>query len=147
MTRIFSHFTNGRRITIAALASACLYVLAACSTYNSATQQVAKRISPYQITIVQGNFVSRQAAARLQAGMSREQVRQILGTPLLTDIFHTNRWDYIFSFQRGTKSVIQPRCLVVEFKGDRLVRWHGADHLPTEHELLSTIDGDRNHAK
>ena len=49
--------------------------------------------------MLQGNFVSREQASALQPGMNREQVRQVLGTPLLTDMFRANRWDYVFTTQ------------------------------------------------
>ena len=48
-------------------------------------------------------------AAQMQVGMSRAQVRQLLGTPLLTDMFHADRWDYLFYFKRGSTSIVQQR--------------------------------------
>ncbi len=114
----------------------------ACSSYNSVTQSVAQRITPYRITIVQGNFVPREAAEQLTVGMSREQVKDILGAPLLTDIFHAQRWDYVFYFKRGAKEIVQPRHFIVYFEGDQLVRWTGGEDLPSENELIAAIDGN-----
>src|SRR5258706_7329133 len=54
-------------------------------------------ITPYRMEIQQGNFISQEAVSKLKLGMSREDVKLILGTPLLTDIFHGDRWDYVFS--------------------------------------------------
>jgi len=54
-------------------------------------------ITPYRMEIQQGNFISQEAVAKLKPGMTREEVKLILGTPLLTDIFHGDRWDYVFS--------------------------------------------------
>lgn len=137
------HFANvarrGGRWVGAMLAASAL--LAGCGTYDSTTRKIANAITPYRIDIVQGNFVSREQAAQLKEGMTRDQVRFVLGTPLLTDMFHANRSDYIFSFKRGNTSVVQERRLTVWFDGDRLAKWVGADELPSESELISEIDG------
>ncbi|AGK47493.1 MULTISPECIES: outer membrane protein assembly factor BamE [Burkholderia] len=129
------------------IAAVAVVGLAACSSYDSVTQRIAQSITPYRITVVQGNFVSQEKASQLQVGMSREQVRALLGTPLLTDMFHADRWDYIFYFKRGSTSVVQQRDLVVNFAGDRLAGWTGADNLPSELDLLADIDGDRRGKK
>jgi outer membrane protein assembly factor BamE len=136
---------NGARnialvVTIAA-------VLAGCSTYDSLTQRVAQSITPYRITVVQGNFVSREAAAKMHVGMTRTEVRTTLGTPLLTDMFHADRWDYLFYFKRGFTSVVQKRDFIVHFKDDHVASWEGGDDLPSELELLADIDGDKRGKK
>jgi len=101
--------------------------------------------SPYRIDVPQGNFVSREMVAQLQEGMqqpdgvSREQVRFVLGTPLLTDIFHADRWDYIFRLKKGSGEIISSRVTVF-FQGNRLSRIEG-DQLPTEQEYLALIAG------
>jgi len=137
----------GRHLGAWATAAALVATaLAGCSSYNSATQLIAKHITPYQITVVQGNFVSSEAAAKLHVGMTRNEVRGVLGTPLLTDMFHNDRWDYLFYFQRGSTEVVQRRELTVFFENDKLVRWTGAENLPSEQELLADIDGDRKAA-
>ncbi|RKE34312.1 Beta-barrel assembly machine subunit BamE [Paraburkholderia sp. BL23I1N1] len=125
------------------IAVATVAVLAGCSTYDSLTQRVAQSITPYRITVVQGNFVSKEAAAQMQVGLSRAQVKQLLGTPLLTDMFHADRWDYVFYFKRGSTSVVQQRDFVVIFAGDRVASWSGGDDLPSNLELLAEIDGDK----
>ncbi|MFM0647790.1 outer membrane protein assembly factor BamE [Paraburkholderia bryophila] len=125
------------------IAVATVAVLAGCSTYDSLTQRVAQSITPYRITVVQGNFVSKEAAAQMQAGMSRAQVKQLLGTPLLTDMFHADRWDYVFYFKRGSTNVVQQRDFVVMFSGDRVASWSGGEDLPSNLELLAEIDGDK----
>lgn len=112
----------------------------ACSAYDSTSRKVANAITPYRINIVQGNFVSREAASQLREGMTRDQVRFLLGTPLLTDVFHANRWDYVFSFRRGSTPVVQQRRFTVFFDGDKLARF-GGDELPSEYELIAEIDG------
>ena len=129
------------------IAVATVAVLAGCSTYDSLTQRVAQSITPYRITVVQGNFVSKEAAAQMQVGLSRAQVKQLLGTPLLTDMFHADRWDYVFYFKRGSTSVVQQRDFVVMFVGDRVASWSGGDDLPSNLELLAEIDGDKRGKK
>ncbi|RDK04718.1 outer membrane protein assembly factor BamE [Paraburkholderia lacunae] len=129
------------------IAAVTVAVLAGCSTYDSLTQRVAQRITPYRITVVQGNFVSKEAASQMQVGMSRAQVRQVLGTPLLTDMFHADRWDYVFYFKRGSTNVVQQRDFVVTFAGDRVASWSGGDDLPSNLELLAEIDGDKRGKK
>ncbi|WP_321859190.1 outer membrane protein assembly factor BamE [Burkholderia cenocepacia] len=131
----------------AIIAAAAVVALAGCSSYDSVTQRIAQSITPYRITVVQGNFVSQEKAAQLQVGMTREQVRALLGTPLLADMFHADRWDYLFYFKRGSTSIVQQRDLVVNFAGDRVASWSGADNLPSELDLLADIDGDRGGKK
>jgi outer membrane protein assembly factor BamE len=75
--------------------------------------------------------------------MSREQVRQILGTPLLASYFHANRWDYIFEFKRLGEKISKERRVTVFFDGDKVTKFNG-DALPTEVELVAEID---NYAK
>ena len=98
---------------------------------------------PYVPDVVQGNFISSEQYAKLQLGMTREQVRQILGTPLLASYFHANRWDYIFEFKRAGQVVGKERHVTVFFDGDKVVKFEG-DALPTEVELVAEID---NYAK
>ncbi|ODP34938.1 hypothetical protein A9762_12870 [Pandoraea sp. ISTKB] len=124
-------------------AAAAFLALAGCSTYDSVTDKVIGVVTPYRINIVQGNFVSKEAYDQLKPGMTRDQVRQLLGTPLLTDIFHANRWDYVFYFKRGNASVVQERHLKVYFEGDTLARWEGGENLPTEYQLVQEIDGQK----
>ena len=136
----FAHVARRGGLLVGAMLAVSA-LLAGCGTYDSTTRKIANAITPYRIDIVQGNFVSREQAAQLKEGMTRDQVRFVLGTPLLTDMFHANRWDYIFSFKRGNTSVVQERRLTVWFDGDRLAKWVGADELPSESELISEIDG------
>jgi len=125
------------------LAVAAVTLVAGCSTYDSVTQKIAQSITPYRITVVQGNFVSKEAAAQMQVGMSRAQVRQLLGTPLLSDMFHADRWDYLFYFKRGSTSIVQQRDFIVIFANDRVASWSGGEDLPSNLELLADIDGDK----
>jgi outer membrane protein assembly factor BamE len=98
---------------------AVLGLLAGCSI-NSVTG----RINPYRIDVRQGNYVDQEMVAKLKKGMTREQVRFALGTPLIVDAFHPDRWDYVYRFQPG-KGEPQQRVLSVFFAGDRLDRVEG----------------------
>ena len=129
------------------IAAAAVAVLAGCSTYDSLTQRIAQSITPYRITVVQGNFVSSEAAAQMKVGMSRAEVRQLLGTPLLTDMCHADRWDYLFYFTRGSTAIVQQRDFIVIFANDRVASWSGGEDLPSNLELLADIDGDRTGKK
>ena len=81
-------------------------------------------LSPYRIDIQQGNFVSQEMVAQLKPGMTKEQVRFVLGTPLVTDIFHTERWDYVYTLQRRG-APLQQRHLAVFFQDGKLARLDG----------------------
>lgn len=132
--------SSAMRPTLVVSLLAAALLAGACSAYDSTSRKVANAITPYRINIVQGNFVSREAASQLREGMTRDQVKFLLGTPLLTDVFHANRWDYVFSFRRGNTPVVQQRRYTVFFDGDRLVKF-GGDELPSEYELIAEIDG------
>jgi outer membrane protein assembly factor BamE len=115
--------------------------LMGCGSLDGASNRVVTLVSPYKIDIVQGNFVSKEQAAALQNGMSRIQVRDILGTPLLTSLFHADRWDYVFTFRRQGREP-QSRKVTVFFKGDVMERFEG-DDLPTEAEFVASLDSGR----
>jgi outer membrane protein assembly factor BamE len=117
----------------------------ACGTVDNVTGRIAGSITPYKVEIVQGNFVSREQVSALKPGMSRLQVRDILGTPLVTDIFHSDRWDYVFTLNRQGVPP-QDRKLTVFFKGDALERFEG-DEMPSESEFVATLDNRRKGAK
>ena len=82
-------------------------------------------VTPYRIEIQQGNYVTQETVSQLKAGMSKDQVRNILGTPLLTDIFHANRWDYIYYRELADGSREQRRLVVHFDAGEKLARLEG----------------------
>jgi outer membrane protein assembly factor BamE len=94
-------------------------------------------ITPYRIDIVQGNAITKEQAALVRPGLSRLQVRDILGTPLLTDPFHANRWDYLFTLRRPGAEP-QRRTVVVTFEND-VVKAIEAGDLPSEREFVASI--------
>lgn len=80
----------------------------------------------YKIDIPQGNIIEQSAVDRLTEGMSKRQVQALLGTPLIVDPFHQNRWDYIYLFfPRGNENRAQKRRLSLYFTGDSLSRIDG----------------------
>lgn len=128
-----------------ALALAACAAAAACGSFDSATHRLADAITPYKVEVVQGNFVSKEQVEALKPGMSRQQVRDILGTPLVTSVFHGDRWDYVFTIKRqGVEP--QSRKLAVFFKGDVLDHYEG-DTMPSEAEFVATLDNKRKNAK
>jgi outer membrane protein assembly factor BamE (lipoprotein component of BamABCDE complex) len=78
-------------------------------------------LSPYRIDVRQGNFVTQDMVAQLKPGLSREQVRFILGSPLVADMFHADRWDYVYRFQPGHGEASSAR-LTVFFQDNKLTR-------------------------
>jgi len=122
----------------AALAAAAL-LLTGCGSLQR-TDSLLGLITPYRIDIVQGNVITKEQAERVRPGMSRLQVRDLLGTPLLTDPFHAARWDYLFTMRRpGTDA--QARHVVVHFDGDQVARID-APELPTEREFERWLTQD-----
>ncbi|MDP3841452.1 MAG: outer membrane protein assembly factor BamE [Oxalobacteraceae bacterium] len=101
--------------------------------------------SPYKIDIQQGNFVSKEMISQLKEGMTMDQVRFVLGTPMLSDIFHAERWYYPFHFQKGNGEITASR-VTVYFKDGVLERFEGGD-LPTEQDYISRIAGSASKDK
>lgn len=121
--------------------AALCVVLSGCETASRTASRTITALTPYRFDVVQGNFVSKEQVQLLQKGMSRRQVRDILGTPLVASVFHANRWDYAFTLRRQGAEP-QQRKISVFFEGDTLVRFE-ADELPTEAEFAARIDNRR----
>ena len=86
-------------------------------------------LEPYKFSIPQGNYLNQQMLAQVRQGMSREQVRLTIGSPLLIDIFHPNRWDYVFRFQYPNGDA-ELRRVTIEFRDDRVASVTASDVLP-----------------
>jgi outer membrane protein assembly factor BamE len=114
-----------------------LTLLAACGSLQSSDNFLGV-VTPYRIEVVQGNVVTREMAELVKPGMSRAQVRDALGSPLLTDIFHADRWDYMFTIRRQGAEP-QRRRVTVFFEGEQLARLE-ADELPAEEEFVNAIN-------
>ncbi|CAM5795153.1 outer membrane protein assembly factor BamE [Ottowia pentelensis] len=128
------------RVTLALCVAA---LVGACSSFNDATRDMANAITLYKPEVVQGNFVSKEQVAQLQPGMTRLQVRDLLGTPLMTSLFHNDRWDYVFTIARqGVKP--QQYRLTLFFNGDALDHFEG-DEMPSENEFVQRIGRDKTY--
>ena len=121
----------------------CLCVLGALSGCQAvrtmpSADSLLGAITPYKVEVVQGNVITQEQAALVKPGMSRAQVRDILGSSLVADVFHADRWDYVFMLNRpGTP--LQKRAVVVIFEGDKLARID-APALPSDNEFINSID-------
>ncbi|HET9642980.1 MAG TPA: outer membrane protein assembly factor BamE [Burkholderiaceae bacterium] len=119
-----------------------LVLLGGCASYFQSSDSVLGIITPYRIEIVQGNVVTKEQMAHVKPGMTRQQVRDALGSPLLTDIFHADRWDYVFTIRRqGTEP--QRRHIMLVFESDALKSVDAPD-LPSEKEFVASITSARN---
>jgi outer membrane protein assembly factor BamE len=134
-----------RRPWLLVAAVAATLCLGACSGFSDRTRSALSAVTPYKVEVVQGNFVSKEQVAALKPGMSRQQVREILGTSLLSDVFHANRWDYVFTIRRqGVEP--QERHLTVFFNGELMDRFEG-DEMPSEEDFVATLDTRKKSGK
>lgn len=99
-------------------------VLAALLASGCTTWSSLNFLTPYKIDIQQGNVVKQEDVSKLKPGMTRTEVKTILGTPLLSDTFHKDRWDYIFRFRKGG-TITEERQFTVVFDDDKLKRVEG----------------------
>jgi outer membrane protein assembly factor BamE len=97
-------------LALACVATACSYV---------------PNVTPHRIEIQQGNFITQEMVVQLKPGLTRDQVRFALGTPLVSDLFHGDRWDYIFVRQRANSREVERRRISVFFEADKLTRIEG----------------------
>ncbi len=119
--------SHTRRTASLATLCALLIALAGCATIENYAPLI-KQMGVYKLDINQGNFISQDMVDKLKNGMPRQQVRLILGTPLVTSAFRDNRWDYVYEYQRDGR-VREHRQFTVYFKDDVLARWEG-DEMP-----------------
>ncbi|MDH3281205.1 MAG: outer membrane protein assembly factor BamE [Gammaproteobacteria bacterium] len=77
-------------------------------------------IRPYKLDIQQGNVVSQKEVSQLERGMNKREVRYVMGTPLVIDPFHGDRWEYFYSFKAGNQSKANRRRITLVFADDRL---------------------------
>jgi outer membrane protein assembly factor BamE len=76
----------------------------------------------YRMPVQQGNFLEDKELNQVQLGMTRTQVRYLLGTPMVADPFTNSRWDYVYTLKRGTISTANRRHFIVYFEGDKVVK-------------------------
>ncbi|MBE7373444.1 outer membrane protein assembly factor BamE [Pseudomonas lopnurensis] len=106
------------KLMLASLTFVGLFALAGCSFPGV-----------YKVDIQQGNVVTQDMIDQLRPGMTHQQVRFIMGNPLITDTFHANRWDYLYSIQPGGSQRQQERVSLVFNEADQLVGLAG-DFMP-----------------
>ncbi len=105
-------------------------VLAGCQSASGLREYVPQIVTPYRIDIQQGNFITQDMVEKLQAGQTKDQVRFILGTPMLTSVFHGARWDYIFRSAKGWNEAETRRLTVFFDPQERLEKWEAIDVPP-----------------
>jgi outer membrane protein assembly factor BamE len=88
----------------------------------------------YRMNIQQGNFLENRLVEQLKVGMTRSQVRYLLGTPMVPDAFDADRWDYLYYFKRGRLRAPEQRLLTVYFKEEKVDRidHHGSEATPAQ---------------
>lgn len=100
----------------------------------------------YRPPIQQGNLLEIEEVDQVTPGMTRSQVRYVLGTPMVSDPFHPDRWDYVYSLKRGRASRADTAHFVVYFADDKVTRvekLHVADAKPAGKKKDGTVDADR----
>ncbi len=132
-------------IGLLGLIGGCSTTSAALGGVGNAINNIGGLVTPYKMEIVQGNVLTSEQVGALQKGMSREQVRQLLGSPLITSAFHADRWDYAFTIQRQGIAA-QERRYTLGFKGDLLDTFSG-DTMPTETDFVATLVANRSFNK
>jgi len=95
------------------------------STYTLVAILTAALLSAcvYRIDIQQGNLLEEENIEQVAVGMSRSAVRFLLGTPMVEDTFHNDRWDYAYYLRHGRSRDVERRWFVVYFEGDRVIRF------------------------
>jgi outer membrane protein assembly factor BamE len=76
----------------------------------------------YRMSIQQGNYLDPNSVAQLKEGMTRSQVRYLLGTPMVPDAFNESRWDYLYYLKRGRVRAAEQRRLTIWFENDKVAR-------------------------
>jgi outer membrane protein assembly factor BamE len=132
------------RRTLPALAAAALAALAiaGCQTQNL---PLLRNFGVYKIDINQGNYITQDMVDRLKPGLTKPQVRLVLGTPLIQSAFRDNRWDYVYEFTRQGRRV-EHRQFTVYFVDDKLARWEG-DEMPKSIADLNKAAAERTLGK
>jgi len=130
---VFSRFLPLSAPILAAIA------LGGCSSFNEppSLKGFIALVAPYRPDVIQGNVVTTEQISQVKEGMSRVQVKEVLGSPLITDPFHADRWDYVFTLKRQGFDD-QQRSFVVLFDKDK-VQKIDAPVLPSENEFVAQI--------
>jgi outer membrane protein assembly factor BamE len=125
------------RLAFVALAAA---LAAGCATVDEYVP-TWRNFLVYKLDINQGNYLSQDMVDKLRVGQTKQQVRTLLGTPLVTSAFRDNRWDYVYEFQRQGRTV-EHRGFTVYFVDEKLARWEG-DEMPQSVAELNRAAAER----
>ena len=117
------------------------FALGGCQSLQSSDNFLGV-LTPYRVEVVQGNVITSEQVAMARPGLTRAQVRDVMGSPLLADPFHADRWDYVFTIRRQGAEP-QLRRIVVRFQNDVLASVEGGADLPSEREFVASIDPDK----
>jgi outer membrane protein assembly factor BamE len=126
------------RSTRVAAALAAAVLVAGCGSF---TDYMPKFMKPYRPDVQQGNVITNDMVEQLRPGMTRDQVKFMLGTPLVADAFHPDRWDYLYYLNPRVGSP-QRRNLSIVFKDDRLDHFR-SDPMPPESQADNLILGQK----
>jgi len=126
-------------LPLLALLGGCSYMPKWDSLPSITGEKVLGVLTPYRVEVVQGNVLTKEMVARVKPGMPKAQVRDLLGSPLLTDVFHESRWDYPFTIRRQG-APLQQRLVVALFEGDTLKSLDVPPDLPTENEFVASVN-------
>jgi outer membrane protein assembly factor BamE len=122
------------------LGTVCLsLVLGGCATLSD--YSFFSHFGVYKLDVNQGNYVTVDQVDKLKVGQTRQQVRLVLGSPLLADPFHANRWDYPYEFTRQGR-LLEHRQLTLYFVDEKLARWEGDEMPPAPAEVARNGGGD-----
>ncbi len=103
--------------------------------------------SVYKLEIQQGNIVTQEMIDKLKPGLTRSQVRYVLGTPLVIDPFHQDRWDYYYYLRHSNERTGESRHLTVIFKNDLLIAVQGDTRVKTDNFPATEPDSKPSDAK
>ena len=112
-----------------------LFCAAAIAILLGACSSVPRIVTEYRIDVQQGNVLTQDMVAQLRPGLTRDQVRFILGTPMLVDMFHADRWDYVYRLQKGRTNEVEMRRFTVLFDADGKLYRVGGDVVADQGEL------------
>jgi outer membrane protein assembly factor BamE len=113
------------RVSRGAAPARMTFLISTMAVLISGCGYVPQFITPHRMEIQQGNMVSQDMVSKLTPGMTKDQVRFMLGTPLVVDPFRVDRWDYIFIRQPENSKEIEKRRIAVFFESNKLVRVEG----------------------
>ena len=129
-----------RHVALATLAALAL-AGTGCSTMSEYVPNL-RSLGVYKLDINQGNYITQDQIERLKEGQTKQQVRAILGTPLITSAFRENRWDYVYEFHHQGVTT-EHRTFAVFFADDKLTRWEG-DEMPTSAAQLNRSAAEKS---